>query len=205
MQPSGEARCLIFGRTLCLLPYFICANSEGSGETAQMCKLAWTFAGRQCDKNHNLMSWLKYQRAQPCGLNSIFVVHYLDTIITTLQSLYTTVLYNTVLDITHFSVGRPTGQLRHLFSTHFTSYNTIWIANTVLGLHVLRWPNMTLHYLIMCIACYKEVLVYKAKSRCLGWSQCEHLMYVDKKEALYYRVGKIKFNMWSLCSFWNWT
>ena len=29
-----EARCLIFGRTLRLLPYFMCANSEGSGETA---------------------------------------------------------------------------------------------------------------------------------------------------------------------------
>ena len=26
-------RCLIFGRTLCLLSYFICANSEVSGET----------------------------------------------------------------------------------------------------------------------------------------------------------------------------
>ena len=30
------ARCLIFGRTLRLLPYFMCANSEGSGETVQM-------------------------------------------------------------------------------------------------------------------------------------------------------------------------
>ena len=32
-QPSSGARCLIFGRTLRLLPYFMCANSEGSGET----------------------------------------------------------------------------------------------------------------------------------------------------------------------------
>ena len=37
----------------------MCANSEGSGETAQMCRLAWAFAGRLCDKHHNLMSWLK--------------------------------------------------------------------------------------------------------------------------------------------------
>ena len=34
------ARCLIFGRTLCLLPYFKCANSEGSGESAHMRRLA---------------------------------------------------------------------------------------------------------------------------------------------------------------------
>ena len=34
-----------FGRTLRLLPYFMCENSEG-------------FADRQCDKYHNLMSWL---------------------------------------------------------------------------------------------------------------------------------------------------
>ena len=32
--------------------------SEGSGETARMRKLAWAFAGRPCDKYHNLMSWL---------------------------------------------------------------------------------------------------------------------------------------------------
>ena len=61
MQPSSGARCLIFGQTLCLLPYFMCANSEGPGETAQMCRLAWAFAGRLCDKYHNLMSWLKRQ------------------------------------------------------------------------------------------------------------------------------------------------
>ena len=36
-QPSNGARCLIFGRTLLrLLPYFMYANSEGSGETAQL-------------------------------------------------------------------------------------------------------------------------------------------------------------------------
>ena len=34
------ARCLIFCRTLRLLPYIRCANCEGSGETAQTCMLA---------------------------------------------------------------------------------------------------------------------------------------------------------------------
>ena len=57
-QPSSGARCLIFGRTLHLLPYFMCANSEGSGKTAQRRWLAWAFAGCLCDKYHNLMSWL---------------------------------------------------------------------------------------------------------------------------------------------------
>ena len=51
---------LSFRRTLRLLPYFMCANSEGSGETAQMCRLVWAFAGRLCDKYHNLISWLKW-------------------------------------------------------------------------------------------------------------------------------------------------
>ena len=36
----------------------MCANSEGSGETVRMRRLAWAFAGRLCDKYHNLMSWL---------------------------------------------------------------------------------------------------------------------------------------------------
>ena len=39
-QPSSGSRCLIFGRTLRLLPYVMCANSEGSGEIARMRRLA---------------------------------------------------------------------------------------------------------------------------------------------------------------------
>ena len=35
-----------------------CANSEGFCETVRMRRLAWAFAGRLCDKYHNLMSWL---------------------------------------------------------------------------------------------------------------------------------------------------
>ena len=56
-QPSSGGRCLIFSRTLRLLPYFMCANSEGSGEAERMRRLAKAFAGRLCDKYHNLMSW----------------------------------------------------------------------------------------------------------------------------------------------------
>ena len=58
VQSSSGARCLIFGLTLRLLPYFMFANSNGFGETARMRRLAWAFAGRLCDKYHNLMSWL---------------------------------------------------------------------------------------------------------------------------------------------------
>ena len=39
-----------FDRTLRLLPYFKCANSEGSGKTVRMRKLAWAFTDRLCDK-----------------------------------------------------------------------------------------------------------------------------------------------------------
>ena len=39
-----------------LFDYFICSNSEGSGEIAR----TWAFAGPLCDKYHNLMSWLVY-------------------------------------------------------------------------------------------------------------------------------------------------
>ena len=39
--------------------YTMCANSVGSGESARMHRFAWDFAGRLCDKYHNLMSWPK--------------------------------------------------------------------------------------------------------------------------------------------------
>ena len=38
-NPMGLHVCF-FGQTLRLLPYFVCANSEGSGETARMRRLA---------------------------------------------------------------------------------------------------------------------------------------------------------------------
>ena len=43
--------------------YFMWANSEGSGETARMRRFAWAFAGRLCDKYHNLMSWPNYNQS----------------------------------------------------------------------------------------------------------------------------------------------
>ena len=57
-QPSSWARCLILGRTLRLLSYVMCGNSEGSSETVRIHRLTWAFTGRLCDKYHNLMSWL---------------------------------------------------------------------------------------------------------------------------------------------------
>ena len=60
-QLSTGATHLTFGQTLHLLPYFMCANSKGSGETAWMRSLAWAFTVRLCSKYHNLMSWLKWQ------------------------------------------------------------------------------------------------------------------------------------------------
>ena len=39
-HPVGLVGCLIFGQTLRLLPYFMCVNSIGSGETARMRRLA---------------------------------------------------------------------------------------------------------------------------------------------------------------------
>ena len=74
-QPSSGATvlCLIFRQTLRLLPYFMCANSEGSGETARMRRLAWAFAGRLCDKNHNLMSWLISQDRFQQLLGDIYI------------------------------------------------------------------------------------------------------------------------------------
>ena len=50
----------LFGQTIRQLPYLMCVNSEGSGESARMRRLAWAIAGRLCDKYHNLMSWLNF-------------------------------------------------------------------------------------------------------------------------------------------------
>ena len=64
-------RCLIFGWTLHLLQYFMYANRESSGETALMRRVAWAFAGRLCDKYHNLMSWLPYFSDRHGQANSV--------------------------------------------------------------------------------------------------------------------------------------
>ena len=58
-QPSSGARCLSFGQTLRLLPYFMCANSQGSGETA------WAFPDYLCGMYNNLMSCLICNLTEP--------------------------------------------------------------------------------------------------------------------------------------------
>ena len=57
--------------------YFLCTNSEGSGETAWMCRLAWAFAGCLCDKYHNLMSWLNWPFCNKACANSNSHLKYL--------------------------------------------------------------------------------------------------------------------------------
>ena len=73
-QTSSWARSLDFGRTLRLLLYFMCANSDGSGETMLMRRLTWAFAGRFCDTYHNLMSWLVYTLLPIICLRSLGIV-----------------------------------------------------------------------------------------------------------------------------------
>ena len=50
VQPFRGARDLVSCLTVPLDSLLIWASSEGSGETARMRKLAWTFAARICDK-----------------------------------------------------------------------------------------------------------------------------------------------------------
>ena len=73
-QPFSVARCLSFGRTLCLLPYFMCANTEGSGETARMRRLAVAFACRLYGKYNNLMSWLISRLAAFLALYTLYTI-----------------------------------------------------------------------------------------------------------------------------------
>ena len=52
----------------------MCANSENSGETARMRRLAWALAGHLCDKYRNLMSWLKYLFYSASQNDEVFVL-----------------------------------------------------------------------------------------------------------------------------------
>ena len=47
-------RCPIFGQTF----HSSCVRTAKLWRAARMRRLAWAFAGRLCDKYHNLMSWL---------------------------------------------------------------------------------------------------------------------------------------------------
>ena len=50
VQPFRGARDLVFCLKVPLDSLLVWASSEGSGETARMRRLAWTFAARICDK-----------------------------------------------------------------------------------------------------------------------------------------------------------
>ena len=69
-----------FGRTLRLLTNFMCANSEDSGKTTRMRRLAWAFADRLYDKYHILMSWLKlgiasFQATQLENISKLILIY----------------------------------------------------------------------------------------------------------------------------------
>ena len=55
---QSRMRSYPMGLDVWFLVWFLFANSDGSGETARMRRLAWAFAGRLCDKYHNLINWL---------------------------------------------------------------------------------------------------------------------------------------------------
>ena len=54
---SSGATGLKFGLSLPLLPYFVCARSEGSDESAHMRRLVSAFAGRRWDKYQHFLCW----------------------------------------------------------------------------------------------------------------------------------------------------
>ena len=53
----SRSRGLIFGLSRPLLPYCVYGRSDGSGETAHMCRLIRAFAARRCDKYQNHVCW----------------------------------------------------------------------------------------------------------------------------------------------------
>ena len=58
VQPLIRVRDVALSLKLPLTPFVMWANSEGSGESAQMRRLAWAFAVGLCDKYPFLMCWL---------------------------------------------------------------------------------------------------------------------------------------------------
>ena len=59
VQTSSGARCLIFGRTLCLLPY-LCVRTGKA--LVRLRLLIWDFACLLCDKYHNLRELAQMKR-----------------------------------------------------------------------------------------------------------------------------------------------
>ena len=61
-QPSSGASCLIFGQTLLAFVYFhtSCVRTAKALADCVDAQAARAFAGRLCDKYHNLMSWFNF-------------------------------------------------------------------------------------------------------------------------------------------------
>ena len=57
-QSLSVARNVNLFQKLPLVPLFMWANSDGSGETERMRRLTWAFTGHLCEKYHFHMSWL---------------------------------------------------------------------------------------------------------------------------------------------------
>ena len=64
MQLLKSVRDMALCLKLPLAPCIVWATSEGSGETAQMRRLARAIADCLCDKYHFHMSWLKFNFRQ---------------------------------------------------------------------------------------------------------------------------------------------
>ena len=120
---TSEARCLIFGQTLRLLPYFMCENSKGSGKTVRMRRLTWAFAGRPCDKYHNLMRWLK--RTDPINDDVNLTRHKHTRLIMYYSRL---VLWNIITGTLRFSHCFPQSVLFTIWTVLVQLHSQIWWA-----------------------------------------------------------------------------
>ena len=67
-QPFRGARDLVFCLTVPLDSMLVWASSGGSGETARMRRLAWTFAARICDKYQIRLTRSIYKTHDPSSL-----------------------------------------------------------------------------------------------------------------------------------------
>ena len=142
------ARCLIFCRTLRLLPYFMCANSEGSGETARMRRLAWAFAGRLCDKYHYLMIWLNcfIGFALPCMDVLIFLNPILMVIVFPIQQVHLSLLQEQPPPTSGSSGARTVSAIKEfILLVSFPSigkYPLTWVSYST---HTAKWTIASLY------------------------------------------------------------
>ena len=61
VQPLKRVRDVALCLKLAVSSFIVWANSEGSGKTARMCRLAWDFAVCLCNKYPSLMRRLKFE------------------------------------------------------------------------------------------------------------------------------------------------